>query len=88
MSSHDTKNPTGGVNMGHVMGPPDPHVQLLERIISRKNMQRAWKRVKANKGARGFMRFPLRSSLVLVSTGKRSVNRFWQIPINPRWFGV
>jgi RNA-directed DNA polymerase len=39
--------------MGHVMEPPDPNEHLLERIISRKNMQRAWKRVKANKGTYG-----------------------------------
>jgi len=25
MSSHDTKNPTGGVTMRHVMGLPDPN---------------------------------------------------------------
>lgn len=39
--------------MGHVMEPPDPDEHLLERIISRKNMQRAWKRVKSNKGTHG-----------------------------------
>jgi len=54
MSSHDTVNPTGGVNMGHVMESPDPNEHLLERIVSRENMRRAWKRVKANKGAPGI----------------------------------
>jgi len=53
MSSHDMKNPNGGVNMGHVIEPPDPNEHLLERIFSRENMLRAWKRVKANKGASG-----------------------------------
>ena len=53
MSSHDTVNPTGGVNMGHVMESPDPNDHLLGRVLSRENMQRAWKRVKANKGASG-----------------------------------
>ena len=53
MSSHDTKNPIGGVNMGHVMESPDPNGHLLERILSRENMLKAWKRVKANKGAAG-----------------------------------
>ena len=42
MSSHDTKNPTGGVNMGHVMESPDPDGHLLERILSRENMFKAW----------------------------------------------
>jgi len=53
MSSHDTQNPNGGVNMGHVMEPPDPNDHLLERVLDRSNMARAWKRVKANKGAAG-----------------------------------
>jgi RNA-directed DNA polymerase len=53
MSSHDTKSPKGGVSVRHVMEPPDPHEHLLERIVSRENMRRAWKRVKANKGAPG-----------------------------------
>ena len=39
--------------MGHVMEPPDPDDHLQERILSKSNMQRAWKRVKANKGAPG-----------------------------------
>jgi RNA-directed DNA polymerase len=51
MSSHDMMNPTGGVAMGHVVEPPNPDENLLERILSRENMQHAWKRVKANKGA-------------------------------------
>ena len=53
MSSHDTLNPNGGVSMGHVLEPPNPHDRLLERILSRPNMRRAWKRVKSNKGASG-----------------------------------
>jgi RNA-directed DNA polymerase len=36
------------------MEPPDPDDHLLERILSQENMQRAWKRVKANKGAPGI----------------------------------
>jgi RNA-directed DNA polymerase len=54
MSSHDTKNPKGGVNMRHVMESPYPDGHLLERILSRENMLKAWKRVKANKGAPGI----------------------------------
>lgn len=40
--------------MGHVMESPDPNDHLLERILSRENMLKAWKRVKANKGAPGI----------------------------------
>jgi len=53
MSSHDMKNPNGGVSMGHVIEPPDPNSNLLELVLSRDNMHLAWKRVKSNKGAPG-----------------------------------
>ena len=29
MSSHDTKNPNGGVSMGHVIEPPDPNSFII-----------------------------------------------------------
>ena len=53
MSFHDTMNPKGGVAMGHVVDSSDPNEHLLERMLSRENMQAAWKPVKANKGAAG-----------------------------------
>ena len=53
MSSHDTKNPNGGVTMRHVIESPDPNEHLLERILSNENVHKAWKRVKSNKGAPG-----------------------------------
>lgn len=31
----------------------DPHDELLEQVLDRENMRKAWKRVKANKGAAG-----------------------------------
>ncbi|MBW2054584.1 MAG: group II intron reverse transcriptase/maturase [Deltaproteobacteria bacterium] len=54
MSSHNTENSNEGVNMRRVIESPDPNDCLLERILSRENMKRAWKRVKANKGAPGI----------------------------------
>jgi RNA-directed DNA polymerase len=54
MNSHDTKKPSGEVTMRRVMESPDPNDHLLERILSRENMLKAWKRVKANKGAPGI----------------------------------
>ncbi len=54
MRSHDTLNPSGGVTMGHVVESPNPDDNLLERILSRENLQTAWKRVKANRGAAGI----------------------------------
>lgn len=54
MSSLGTMNPTGGMNMRHVTESPNPDDHLLERILSKENMHKAWKRVKANKGAPGI----------------------------------
>lgn len=39
--------------MGHATEQPDPNDHLLDRILSRKNMQSAWQRVKSNKGTAG-----------------------------------
>ena len=39
--------------MRRVIESPDPNAHLLERILSRDNMQKAWKRVKSNKGVPG-----------------------------------
>ena len=50
MSSHNIKRPNGGVTMRRVMKQPDPNENLFERVLSRDNVQKAWKRVKANKG--------------------------------------
>lgn len=54
MSSHNAKNSNEGVNMRRVIETPNPNARLLERILSRQNMQQAWKRVKANKGTCGI----------------------------------
>ncbi len=53
MSFHDTLNPLGGVPMERVVDQLTPEQHLLEQILSRENMETAWKRVKANKGAPG-----------------------------------
>jgi len=52
--SEETKNPSGGVC--HRRGPTQPalHGNLMERVLDRANMQRAWKQVKANGGAPGI----------------------------------
>lgn len=54
MSSRNAMNPNGGAVMRRVTEQSDPNANLLERILSRENMLKAWKRVRANKGAPGI----------------------------------
>ncbi|MBA3002907.1 MAG: group II intron reverse transcriptase/maturase [Desulfurivibrio sp.] len=58
-SSTIATNPTGGANGRRVADKPDPDEHLLERILSRPNMIKAWERVKANKGAPGMDNMPI-----------------------------
>lgn len=51
--SEPALNPTGGVGSRRADTPPALGEKLMARIVSRPNMQRAWKRVKANQGAPG-----------------------------------
>jgi RNA-directed DNA polymerase len=53
-SSFTALNPNGGVESRRVVDNPDSDEYLLEQILSRPNMSKAWKRVKANKGASGI----------------------------------
>lgn len=59
VSSAATSNPTGGVADRRVIDQPDPDANLLEQILSRPNMLKAWERVKANKGAPGIDNMPI-----------------------------
>ena len=52
--SGQTPNPTGGVRARRGLTKPALHENLMERMLDRQNMQRAWKRVKANRGAPGI----------------------------------
>ena len=45
--------PYGGEVVSGATDNADLHNELLEQVLDRENMQRAWKRVKANKGAAG-----------------------------------
>jgi RNA-directed DNA polymerase len=54
MSFVRTMNPNGGVVYRRVVEEPFSKDQLLERILSTENIRRAWKQVRANKGAPGI----------------------------------
>ena len=49
-----TVNPNGGVVYGRAVEEQFSNNQLLERILSTENIRRAWKQVRANKGAPGI----------------------------------
>jgi len=53
MHSPSATSPTGGAEARRVVTQPALHDDLMEQIVDRANMRRAWKRVKANKGAPG-----------------------------------
>ena len=53
MHSPSATSPTGGAEARRVVTQPALHDDLMERIVDRANMRRAWKRVKANKGVPG-----------------------------------
>lgn len=59
VSSSAATNPNGGAERRRVAGKPVPKQDLLERILSRPNMLKAWERVKANKGAPGIDNMPV-----------------------------
>jgi RNA-directed DNA polymerase len=63
--SRSSLNPTGEDEMRRGAMQPAVRELLMARVLDRENMQRAWKRVKANRGAPGIdgMRiedFPIR----------------------------
>ncbi|MBU3943339.1 MAG: hypothetical protein KJ900_12300 [Proteobacteria bacterium] len=58
VSSATVMNPPGGAEDRRVAVKPDLDEHLLEQILSRPNMLKAWERVKANKGARVSIRCP------------------------------
>ena len=53
--SHSTpvRNPTGGAEHRRGLTAPTLHDNLMERVIAPGNLRRAWKQVKANRGAPG-----------------------------------
>jgi RNA-directed DNA polymerase len=51
--SQPSLNPTGGDALRRGATQPALHDDLMVRVVDRANLQRAWKRVKANRGAPG-----------------------------------
>jgi RNA-directed DNA polymerase len=54
MDSASTVNPTGGADSRRCVMQPALHDDLMERVLDPENLQRAWTRVKANRGAPGI----------------------------------
>lgn len=52
--SQPSMNPTGGDGLGREVTQPALQEDLIERVLEPANMQRAWKRVKSNRGAPGI----------------------------------
>lgn len=52
--STSTGNPTGGADVRRCDPQPALHDDGMERVLDPENLQRAWKRVKANRGAPGM----------------------------------
>jgi RNA-directed DNA polymerase len=52
--SHSTGMPNGGAERRRCPTQPALHVALMEEVVAAENMRRAWRQVKANKGAPGI----------------------------------
>ena len=57
--SQSSVNPNGGDALRRGAMQPALHEDLMARVVDRANMQKAWKRVKANMGAPGVDRMPI-----------------------------
>ena len=71
-------NPYGGVPRGRVVESFNPNERLLEWILSKENMETAWKRVKANHGAPGVKsRVALTNQVVFLGFTFRGTKIQW-----------
>lgn len=57
--SEPSMNPTGGDELRREATQPALQEDLIERVLDPENLQRAWKRVKANRGAPGIDGMPV-----------------------------
>ena len=54
MSSESTMSPSGGAGSRHVMERHSLNPVTVAQVLEKENLQKAWKQVKANKGAPGI----------------------------------
>jgi RNA-directed DNA polymerase len=83
MSSGTAKNPTGGAGSRHVMERDSLNLVTVEHVVQKDNMHKAWKQVRANKGAPGIDNISVEEfPEYATGTGKESKPRFWKELIN------
>jgi hypothetical protein len=77
-------SPNGGDALRRDAMQPALHEDLMERVLDSENVRRAWKRVKANKGAQALTGCASRTSpSLLVRTGRRSAKPCVMAATNP-----
>ena len=66
----------------------NPHAALIHAAFTRENLQRAFKRVRANKGAAGVDGLDIdQTARLLATTGRRSGSNCWQERTGPNRYG-
>jgi RNA-directed DNA polymerase len=74
MAAARAKKPTGGADVCLAMNQPTPEATLMQRVLTRENLRRAWDQVRANHGAPGV--------------DGMTVERFPEFVRSPEWAAV
>lgn len=75
--SQPSLNPTGGDALRRGATQPALHDELMARGVDRANMQRAWKRVQANRGASGSDGMPIKACTEYARSHWTTIREAW-----------